>query len=76
MNILVTGASRVMGLNHVKILSLNKKNKILITDISNLASKVFSKNEEKLLNKILSQNNVSIVYGDLNKKKRFRYYYK
>ena len=69
MNILVTGASRGMGLNHVKILSLNKKNKILITDISNLASKVFSKNEEKLLNKILSQNNVSIVYGDLNKKK-------
>ena len=67
MNILITGASRGLGLNHAKILSLNNDNKIIITDISEGASNVFSLKDKLLLKRIVSKKNVKIIYGDLNK---------
>lgn len=68
MNILITGASRGLGLNHTKILSKSNENKIIITDISEQASDAFSSKDRLNLKHILSKKNVSIIYGDLNKK--------
>ena len=48
MNILITGASRGLGLNHAKILSKNKKNNIILTDISEGASSTFQTKIKKL----------------------------
>ena len=67
MNIIITGASRGMGLNHAKFLSNNKSYKIIITDISKEASSVFNIKEKNNLNQILKKKNVKICYGDLTK---------
>ena len=66
MNIIITGATRGQGLNHAKILSKKKSNKILITDISKDASNAYSVKDKQLLKKLLSNKNINIVYGDLN----------
>ena len=58
MNILITGASRGLGLNHAKILSKNKKNNIILTDISEGASSAFSNKDKKTLNKLLKNKNI------------------
>ena len=68
MNIIITGASRGMGLNHAKFLSNNKSYKIIITDISKEASSVFNIKEKNNLNQIVKKKNVKICYGDLTKK--------
>jgi len=69
MNIIITGASRGLGLNHAKFLSSNN-NKIFLTDISKEASKAFSKtNERDEVVKYFKKNKVSykFEYGDLTK---------
>ena len=65
MNILITGASRGLGLNHAKILSKNKKNNIILTDISEGASSAFSNKDKKTLNKLLKNKNIHIIYSNL-----------
>ncbi|MAV58563.1 MAG: hypothetical protein CMG07_01250 [Candidatus Marinimicrobia bacterium] len=67
MNIVITGASRGLGLSHAKILSNINSNKVIITDISKSASSAFSQNDKILLKKLILKKNVDIVYGDLNK---------
>ena len=67
MNIVITGASRGLGLSHAKVLSNINSNKIIITDISKSASSAFSQNDRILLKKLILKKNVDIVYGDLNK---------
>lgn len=67
MNIVITGASRGLGLNHAKVLSRKNSNRIIITDISKTASAAFSKNDKKLLQELISKKNVYIIYGNLNK---------
>ena len=65
MNILITGASRGLGLNHARILSESKKNKIIITDISEGASSAFSNKDKETFNKLLKKKNIHIVYSNL-----------
>ena len=67
MNIVITGASRGLGLNHAKVLSRKNSNRIIITDISKTASAAFSKNDKKLLQELISKKNVYIIYGNLNR---------
>ncbi len=72
MNIIITGASRGMGLSHADILSLNNQNKIIIIDISKKASTAFSTKEKNKLNKVLKRNNVKIYYCDLLNQKKIK----
>jgi len=65
MNILITGASRGMGLNHAKIFN-KSNNKLFLTDISKSAFSVFhNENDEKNFIRIFQHNNIKSGYGDL-----------
>ena len=69
MNIIITGATRGLGLNHAKILSRVNSNKIILTDISKTASTAFGQSDKLLLQELVLKKNVSVVYGNLNKQK-------